>query len=505
MPDLETVRHSAAHIMAEAVQHLFPDAKFGIGPAIENGFYYDIEVDRSLTPEDLEKIETEMRRIAKDKQEFARSEMGRQEAREFFTARNQPYKVEIIDDLDEDHVSIYQQGDFIDLCRGPHVHDSSDIGAFKLLSVAGAYWRGDENRPMLQRIYGTAFPTKEQLDEYLWRVEEARKRDHRKLGPELDLFSISEELGPGLILWHPKGARVRVLIEDFWRKSHFDAGYDVVFSPHVARATLWETSGHAGFYSEYMYPSMDIEDQRYIVKPMNCPFHIQIYKSKLRSYRELPLRWAELGTVYRYERSGVLHGLLRVRGFTQDDAHIFCRPEQVEDEVLAALDLALKMFQAFGFHEYDVYLSTRPEKFVGDPANWDKAEEALRQAVERRGLAYQVDEGGGAFYGPKIDVKVKDAIGRSWQCTTVQFDFNMPERFDMTFIGEDGKEHRPYMVHRALLGSLERFFAILVENYAGSVPRVAGARPGSGHPHRGQAPGVCPPGSSRTGEVGAAC
>ncbi len=471
MPDLETMRHSASHVMAEAVQHLFPEAKFGIGPAIENGFYYDIDLPRPLTPEDLETIEAEMRKIVQENQPFQRSEMSRQEARDFFSKRGQLYKVEIIDQLEDESPSIYQQGDFIDLCRGPHVAGSGEIGAFKLLSVAGAYWRGDESRPMLQRIYGTTFRTQQELDEYLWRQEEAKKRDHRRLGPELDLFSVSEDVGPGLILWHPKGGRVRIAIEEFWRKAHFGAGYEVVFTPHVGRGELWQTSGHLDNYMDNMYPAMELEGQRYFVKPMNCPFHIEMYKTRLRSYRDLPLRWAELGTVYRFERSGVLHGLLRVRGFTQDDAHIFCRPDQIEDEVLGALDLTLYLFRSFGFHEYDVYLSTRPEdKYVGDPADWDKATEALRQAVTKRGLAYQIDEGGGAFYGPKIDIKIKDALGRSWQCTTIQFDFNLPERFDLSFVGEDGKEHRPYMVHRALLGSLERFFAILVEHYAGAFP-----------------------------------
>lgn len=470
MPDLETMRHSASHVMAEAVQHLFPEAKFGVGPAIENGFYYDIELSRPLTPEDLEKIEAEMRGIAQEDQRFVRSEMTRQEARDFFAGRGQVYKVEIIDELEDKTPSIYQQGDFIDLCRGPHVESTSEIGAFKLLSVAGAYWRGDEKRPMLQRIYGTAFPTKEELDEFLWRQEEAKKRDHRRLGTELDLFSVSEDVGPGLILWHPKGGRVRVAIEEFWRKAHFDAGYEIVFTPHVGRAELWRTSGHLDFFVENMFPAMEVEGQTYYIKPMNCPFHIQMYQTKLRSYRDLPMRWAELGTVYRFERSGVLHGLLRVRGFTQDDAHIFCRPDQLEEEVQRALDFTLYLFRAFGFHEYDVYLSTRPAKAVGDPADWEKATEALRQAVEKQGLEYHVDEGGGAFYGPKIDIKVKDALGRAWQCTTVQFDFNEPERFNLTFVGEDGKEHRPYMVHRALLGSLERFFAILVEHYAGAFP-----------------------------------
>jgi len=471
MPDLETMRHSASHVMAEALQHLFPETKFAIGPAIENGFYYDVELSRSLTPEDLEKIEEEMRKIVAENQPFSRSEMSKQQAHEFFAQRNQPFKVEIIDELEDGSPSIYQQGDFIDLCRGPHVESSGEIGAFMLLNVAGAYWRGDEKRPMLQRIYGITFPTQKELDQYLWQMEEAKKRDHRKLGQELDLFSISENVGPGLILWHPKGARVRVVIEEFWRKSHYDAGYEVVFTPHVGRAQLWETSGHLGFYSENMYAPMELEGESYYAKPMNCPFHIEIYRSKIRSYRELPLRLAELGTVYRFERSGVLHGLLRVRGFTQDDAHMFCRPDQIEDEVLGALDFTLSLFRSFGFQNYDVYLSTRPrEKYVGDLEDWDKATEALRQALIKRGLEYHLDEGGGAFYGPKIDIKVKDALGRSWQCTTIQFDFNMPARFGLTYIGEDGKEHRPFMVHRALLGSLERFFAILVEHYAGAFP-----------------------------------
>ena len=472
MPDLETMRHSASHVMAEAVQHLFPDARYGVGPAIENGFYYDMELPRPLVPEDLEKIETEMRKIAAERQSYSRSEMSKEAAKEFFAARNQPYKVEILNDLDDSikTVSIYQQGDFVDLCRGPHVENTGEIGAFKLINVAGAYWRGDEHRPMLQRVYGTSFATQQDLDDYLWKVEEAKKRDHRKLGTELDLFSISEEVGPGLILWHPKGGRVRIAIEEFWRKAHFDAGYDIVFTPHVGKADLWQTSGHLGFYRESMFSGMDVEGQEYFVKPMNCPFHIEIYKTKTRSYRDLPLRWAEMGTVYRFERSGVLHGLLRVRGFTQDDAHIFCRPDQIEDEVLAALDLTFYIFRTFGFNEYEIYLSTRPEKFVGEPEVWDKATEALSQALQKRGLAYHVDEGGGAFYGPKIDIKVKDALGRPWQCTTVQFDFNEPERFNLSFVGEDGKEHRPYMVHRALLGSLERFFAILVEHYGGAFP-----------------------------------
>jgi threonyl-tRNA synthetase len=473
MPDLETMRHSASHVMAEAVQRLFPDARYGVGPAIENGFYYDMELPRALIPEDLNKIEAEMRKIVAERQTYQRSEMSREAAKEFFAARNQPYKVEILNDLEEstDTVSIYKQGDFIDLCRGPHVESTGEIGAFKLLNVAGAYWRGDEHRPMLQRVYGTTFPTQQKLDEYLWKVEEAKKRDHRKLGPELDLFSVSEDVGPGLILWHPKGGRVRIAIEDFWRKAHFDAGYDIVFTPHVGRSELWKISGHLETYKENMFSGMDVEGQEYFVRPMNCPFHIEMYKTRTRSYRDLPLRWAEMGTVYRFERSGVLHGLLRVRGFTQDDAHIFCRPDQIVDEVVAALDLTLYIFKTFGFTEYEVYLATRPpEHSFGEPEMWDNATEALRQAIEKRGLEYKLDEGGGAFYGPKIDIKVKDALGRPWQCTTVQFDFNLPERFDLAFIGEDGKEHRPYMVHRALLGSLERFFAILVEHYGGAFP-----------------------------------
>ena len=470
MPDLETIRHSASHVMAQAVKRLFPEAKFGVGPAIENGFYYDIDLPRSLTPDDLIRIEEEMRKIVQQDYPFERSDVSKQEARGLFEKLGQPYKVEIIDELEEETLSIYRQGDFVDLCRGPHVESTGKIGAFKLLNVAGAYWRGDEKRPMLQRIYGTAFPTQEELDEYLWRMEEARRRDHRRLGQDLDLFSVSEQVGPGLILWHPKGSRVRVAIEEFWRKAHYDAGYEVVFTPHVGRALLWETSGHLGYYAENMYPAMELEGESYYTKPMNCPFHIEIYRTRIRSYRDLPLRWAELGTVYRFERSGVLHGLLRVRGFTQDDAHIFCRPDQLESEVLGCLDLALYLLRSFGFHEYDVYLSTRPEKFVGNPENWDEATEALRLALEKHGLPYHVDEGGGAFYGPKIDIKIKDALGRLWQCTTIQFDFNEPERFDISFVGDDGKEHRPYMLHRALLGSLERFFAILVEQYAGAFP-----------------------------------
>ena len=470
MSDLDRMRHSAAHVMAEAVLHFFPDAKLGIGPPIDDGFYYDFDLPRSLTPDDLGKIEAKMAEIIKLDAPFVQSAMPRDEAIAYFRQRNQPYKVELIEDLPDEQVGIYQQNTFVDLCRGPHVESTGKIGPFKLLSVAGAYWRGDEHRPMLQRIYATAWPTQEELDAYLKRLEEAQRRDHRRLGRELGLFSINEDIGAGLILWHPKGGRLRNVVEDFWRREHYKAGYELVFTPHIGKSKLWETSGHLGFYRENMYAPMDIDEQQYYVKPMNCPFHIQIYRSSLRSYRELPIRLGELGTVYRYERPGVLHGLLRVRGFTQDDAHIFCRPEQVEDEIFEALKLNVHILSAFGFNADELYLSTRPDKYVGDPADWDRAEDALRRAIERLGMSYKIDEGGGAFYGPKIDWNLKDALGRSWQCSTIQFDFNMSERFDLTYIGEDGRPHRPYMVHRALLGSMERFMGVLIEQYAGAFP-----------------------------------
>ncbi|HDH10093.1 MAG TPA: threonine--tRNA ligase [Chloroflexi bacterium] len=473
--DLEKLRHSCAHVMAQAVLSLFPGAKLGIGPAIEDGFYYDFDLPRSLTPDDLEEIEARMREIIKGKHPFVRREISREEARKLFA--DQPYKLELIEEMPEGEViSIYTQDTFTDLCRGPHLEHTGQIplDGFKLLSVAGAYWRGDERRPMLQRIYGTAFATKEELDEYLWRLEEAARRDHRKLGQELDLFSTSEDVGAGLILWHPKGALIRYLIEDFWRQEHLRWGYEFVYSPHIGKAKLWEISGHLNFYRENMYSPMDIEGQEYFIKPMNCPFHVMIYKSRTRSYRELPLRWAELGTVYRYERSGVLHGLMRVRGFTQDDAHIICTPEQIEGEILGCLDLTLHLLRAFGFEEYEIVLSVRDpehkEKYIGDDAMWEMAEGSLVKALEQRGLSYTRAEGEAVFYGPKIDIKIKDALGRAWQCTTVQFDFNLPERFDMTYMGPDGKEHRPYMVHRALLGSMERFFGVLIEHYGGAFP-----------------------------------
>jgi threonyl-tRNA synthetase len=468
---LEKLRHSTSHIMAEAVMRVFPDAKFAIGPSIEDGFYYDFDLPRPLTPEDLETIEAEMRKIIQGGYSFEREEVSTEQAEEIFA--DQPYKLELIEDMPEGEVlSIYTQGEFTDLCRGPHVESTKQVHprAFKLLKVAGAYWRGDEERPMLQRIYGTAWPSPKELDAYLEKLEELEKRDHRRLGKELELYSIHEEAGAGLVHWHPKGGVIRTVIEDFWRKEHYKAGYDLVYTPHIGRAQLWEDSGHLDHYRELMYPPIDIEGQEYFIKPMNCPFHIMIYKSKLRSYRELPLRWAELGTVYRFERSGVLHGLMRVRGFTQDDAHIFCAPDQIDEEISRVLSFSLFIWRSFGFEEYEIYLSTRPESYVGEPERWDQAQEALRRALEKEGLVYEVDEGAGAFYGPKIDISIKDALGRLWQCTTIQFDFNLAERLDLTFVAEDGQEARPYMVHRALLGSLERFLGILIEHYGGAFP-----------------------------------
>ncbi len=463
------MRHSAAHVMADAVIKLFPEAKIAIGPPTQDGFYYDFEVSRAFTPEDLEQIEDLMLQSIKAGDPFRREEVHREEARALFA--NQPYKLEIIDGLeDAETLSVYRQGEFVDLCQGPHVENTADIPALKLLTVAGAYWRGDERRPMLQRIYGTAFESPEQLQLHLDRLEEAEKRDHRTLGRQLGLFTVHDEIGPGLIVWHPKGGRVRTLIEDYWRDIHHRRGYDIVYSPHIGRAQLWQTSGHLDFYRESMYSSIEVDEQEYFLKPMNCPFHIMIYRSALRSYRELPMRLAELGTVYRYERSGVLHGLMRVRGFTQDDAHIFCRPEQVEAEIGGVLDLTFELLDAFGFTDHSISLSTRPEKYVGDPEMWDHATASLRLALEQRGLSFDVDEGGGAFYGPKIDVKITDALGRAWQCTTVQFDFNLPERFDLTYQDSEGARSRPYMVHRAILGSMERFLGVLIEHYAGAFP-----------------------------------
>ncbi len=466
----EVYWHSTSHLMAHAVKQLFPQAKLAIGPAIEEGFYYDFDLDRPFTPEDLAKIEKKMAELAKAAAPIRRKNISKAEALSFFQKLGEPYKTELISELPDNTITVYEQGDFADLCRGPHVGSTSKIKAFKLLSVAGAYWRGNEKNKMLQRIYGVSFPAKDALDAYITRLEEIKRRDHRKLGKDLDLFSVSDEVGGGLVLWHPRGALIRKTIEDFWRDEHQKNGYDFVYSPHVGRANLWETSGHLGFYRENMYSSMDVEGQEYYVKPMNCPFHIMIYKNKLRSYRDLPMRFAELGTVYRFERSGVLHGLLRVRGFTQDDAHIFVAPEEMETEVIRVIDFVVKMLRTFGFEDFKAYIATRPEKSVGDNAVWEQATQALKVAADKVSLGYEIDEGGGAFYGPKIDIKIKDALGRLWQCSTVQFDFNMSERFDMSFIGVDNQAHRPYMIHRALLGSIERFFGMLIEHYAGAFP-----------------------------------
>jgi len=454
--------------MAEAVQSIFSDVKFGIGPAIENGFYYDFDLPRPLVTDDLSPIASKMQEIIDQNEAFVREEVSKDEARQLFAA--QPYKLELIDELPDEKVGVYRQGSFVDLCRGPHVDSTGDIKAFKLMSVAGAYWKGDEHRPMLQRIYGVAFSSKENLAEYLRKVEEAIRSDHRKLGTELDLFSIHEEAGPGLVYWHPKGAVIRRVIEDFWKDEHIKRGYDIVYTPHIAKLNLWKTSGHWEFYRDYLYSPMEVEGQEYILKPMNCNGHILIYKTNRHSYRELPLRYAELGTVYRYERSGVLHGLSRVRGFTQDDAHIFCRSDQLEDEIVEVLDLARFMVDTFGFSDYDVFLSTRPDNYAGTIQMWDEATETLRQALIRLELDYEIDPGEGVFYGPKIDIKFKDALGRGWQGPTIQVDFNLPQRFNVTYIGEDGQEHSVIMVHRTVLGSMERFLASLIEHYGGAFP-----------------------------------
>jgi len=461
--NLEIMRHSAAHVMAEAVLSIFPEAKFGIGPAIQDGFYYDFELPRPLTPDDLPVIEAKMGKIIAANLPFTRQEVTKKKAKAIFAA--QPYKLELIDEIPDEKVSLYQQGEFIDLCRGPHVSSTGEIKAFKLLSIAGAYWRGDEHRPMLQRVYGVAFDTEEALAEHLKKLDEAARRDHRKLGKELDLFSLHEEAGPGLVHWHPKGAVIRRLIEDFWKDEHIKRGYNLVYTPHIAKLDLWKTSGHWEFYRDYLYSPMEVEGQEYIIKPMNCLGHIMIYKTSQHSYRELPLRYAELGTVYRYERSGVLHGLSRVRGFTQDDAHIFCRFDQLEDEVAGVLDLALFMIDTFGFSDYQVFLSTRPEKYAGTLQAWEEATETLSRALVRQGIPYSVDPGEGVFYGPKIDIKFE-----GWQGPTIQVDFNLPPRFNVTYIGEDGKEHLVAMVHRTVLGSMERFLASLIEHYGGAFP-----------------------------------
>lgn len=468
---IDILRHSTAHIMADAVKRLFGrGVKLTIGPTIEDGFYYDFDSERPFEPSDLDKIEEEMKKIIKENHRFIREEVSKTKAREVFSQLGESYKLELIDELKEEIVSIYRHGDFVDLCKGPHLPSTNYVKAFKLTGIAGAYWRGDERNKMLQRIYGTAFFTKEELEEHLKKIEEAKRRDHRKLGTSLDLYSVSDEVGGGLVIWHPRGGFVRTQIENYWREQHLKRGYSIVYSPHIGRADLWKTSGHLDFYKENMYSPMDIDNFEYYVKPMNCPFHIQIYKSRTRSYRDLPIRYAELGTVYRYERSGVLHGLLRVRGFTQDDAHIFCTPEQLKEEVIGVVQFAVDLFKTFGFEKYEAYLATKPDKAVGDPLKWEEATNSLREAAERMNINLNVEEKGGAFYGPKIDLKIKDSLGREWQCTTVQFDFNLPERFDISYIGADNQKHRPYTVHRALLGSMERFFGILIEHYAGAFP-----------------------------------
>lgn len=468
---LEILRHSSAHVMAQAVKEVFgQDVKVAIGPSIEDGYYYDFDREVPFTPDDFEAIEKKMAEIVKARQPFERREMSVSEAIDFFEKQGEKYKVELLKEMDGDIVSLYQQGDFIDLCRGPHIPDTSWLKSFKILRVAGSYWRGDEKNPMLTRLYGTAFFDKKELKRYLNRLEEAKKRDHRKLGRELGLFTIQDEVGPGLILWQPRGAQLRRLIEDYWKDEHYKHGYELLYTPHIARQDLWKTSGHLDFYGENMYSGMEIDDVAYQLKPMNCPFHIGIYNATKHSYREFPIRWCELGTVYRYERTGALHGLMRVRGFTQDDAHIFCRPEQLEDEIFNIIDLNLHILKTFGFDEYDVYLSTRPDKYVGSDEHWNLSTEALKQAMDKKGLAYEIDPGEGVFYGPKIDIKIKDQLGRSWQCSTIQVDFNLPERFGMTYTGTDGAEHQPIMIHRALMGSLERFIGVLIEHYAGAFP-----------------------------------
>jgi threonyl-tRNA synthetase len=471
---LEILRHSASHLLAHAVLELFPGTKTGIGPAVENGFYYDFLRETPFSVQDLESMENKMKELAGLDIPIQKVACSKEEAVRLFRELGQELKVELVQEKGGSEVTCYRQGSFTDFCLGPHVPSTGYLKNVKLLSISGAYWKGDEKGRQLQRIYGTAFFEKQQLGDYLRLLEEAKKRDHRRLGSELDLYSIDDQLGSGLILWHPKGARVRAVIEDYWRRRHWDGGYDILYTPHIGREWVWQTSGHLDFYKDSMYSPMDIDGQNYYLKPMNCPFHVSIYKSRLRSYRDLPLRWAELGTVYRYERSGTLHGLLRVRGFTQDDAHIICTPDQIEDEILRVLDFSIDILAAFGFIDNKIELSVRDpgntDKYCGADDMWCQAEASLVKALEARNLAYKRMEGEAVFYGPKIDIKIKDALGRLWQCTTIQFDFNNPERFGMTFVGEDGQEHRPYMVHRALLGSLERFFGILIEHYNGNFP-----------------------------------
>ena len=471
-------RHSAAHMMARAVMNLFDDVQVDIGPATDDGFYYDFDLPHRITPEDFPKIEAEIARLIALDEPFVKKEVTADEAKALLAG--QKYKLERLADViaDGGPISTYAVGDYVEMCRGPHVEHAREIGVVKLTKIAGSYYRGDERNKMLQRVYGIVAKDQKELDEILARAEEARKRDHRVLGKQLKLFTITEQVGPGLAHWLPRGARVRVAIEEYWRRKHYEAGYEIVYTPHVGKSNLWETSGHLGFYKEGMFPVMHVQEgegkdayvQDYYVKPMNCPFHIQCYQFEKRSYRDLPLRYAELGTVYRYEKDGVRHGLFRVRGFTQDDAHIFCTPGQIVQEIKDTVEFAKKMLGKFGFHDIQAYLSTKPAKAVGDPARWEQATQSLRDALDQEGMSYEIDEGGGAFYGPKIDMKIKDALGRPWQLGTVQFDFNLPERFNLTYVGDDGKEHQPYMVHRALLGSIERFFGILIEHYAGAFP-----------------------------------
>jgi threonyl-tRNA synthetase len=470
--DLGPLRHTAAHLLAHAVVDIFgPDVKLAIGPAIENGFYYDFLKETPFVPEDLPRIEQRMRELINQGLTMEGRPVTREEAAQYYRGRNQPFKVELLEGIPQgEPISMYTIGSFTDLCRGGHVPSSRDVGAVKLLSIAGAYWRGDEHNPMLQRIYGTAFPTKAELDAHLQHLEEAERRDHRKLGRELDLFSIEDEAGPGIVFWHPHGGRIRAVIEDFMRGELRKRGYEPVYTPHMVHEAVFATSGHLQTYAEFMFGPIAVEEQRYRVKPMNCPGHIMIYKSRQRSYRDLPMRLAEFGTVYRYERSGVLHGLLRVRGFTQDDAHLFCTPEQLQPEFESTVDAALAVLKAFQFNDYQIFVSTRPDKALGDPQIWDRATAAIKAACDNVGLPYEIDAGGGAFYGPKLDITVRDAIGRDWQLSTVQVDFNLPERFALTYVGPDGVEHRPVMIHRALLGSLERFFGVLIEHYGGAFP-----------------------------------
>ncbi|MBU0967954.1 MAG: threonine--tRNA ligase [Proteobacteria bacterium] len=470
---LDILRHSASHIMAQAVVELYgPDIQVAIGPATEDGFYYDFDRKEPFTPDDFAGIEARVQEIVAANLPFTRETLSIAEAKKFFQEKDEPYKVELLDDIQTqaDTVSIYRQGDFVDLCRGPHIAYTGLLQAFKLLRIAGAYWRGDEKRPMLQRLYGTAFYDAKELKKYLFQLEEAKKRDHRKLGKELELFAISDQVGPGLILWLPKGALVRRVIEDYWKDEHYRNAYELLYTPHIAKREMWATSGHLDFYVDDMFSPMEVEDVSYQIKPMNCPFHIAIYKTRKRSYREFPIRWCELGTVYRFERTGALQGLMRVRGFTQDDAHIFCLPEQLEEEIFNIIDLNLHILKTFGFSEYDIYLSTRPEKYVGSDENWQKATDALKMALDKKGLSYTVDPGEGVFYGPKIDIKIKDVLGRAWQCSTIQVDFNLPERFQLAYTAEDSRDHQPIMIHRALMGSLERFFGVLIEHYAGAFP-----------------------------------